>query len=40
VSVTASAGGQTATVSMMVVQTAKRHARPVLPTTAGERAAM
>ncbi len=40
VSVTASAGGQTATVSMTVVQTAKRHARPTLPTTAGERAAM
>jgi hypothetical protein len=41
VSVTASAGGQTATVSMTVVQTAKRHARAATrPTTAGERAAM
>ncbi len=42
VTVTASAGGQTATVEMTVVQSAVRRAshRPKLPPTAGERAAM
>jgi hypothetical protein len=40
VDVTATAGGQTATVSMTVVQSAKRHARPIPRSTAGERAAM
>ncbi|HEY1552597.1 MAG TPA: hypothetical protein VGG28_32435 [Kofleriaceae bacterium] len=40
VNVTASAGGQTATVSMTVVQTARRHVRATPRSTAGERAAM
>jgi hypothetical protein len=40
VNVTASAGGQTATVSMTVVQTAKRHVRATPRPTAGDRAAM
>jgi hypothetical protein len=40
VNVTATAGGQTATVSMTVVQAAKRHTRAAPRSTAGERAAM